>query len=225
MASRVLLSLRDGVSIEVHKEDVALVSPGVRYLVNRPCPGMLESLNALSEGATEDSIVDFVDATEDPIALAELYYHMRRWCLLGLLKYTLVIDGRAIATTVPVSSQDLFESRGVDVDTRFRLSRFAYCRRERESLILESPLSLTRTVLHGYLGAAVMYGLVRPEPIWNSRLRLLACNPIVRERWSASLRRLESYPAILARAIYRKTEIRRSNSGNFMIYCFIPGAG
>ena len=46
-------------------------------------------------------------------------------------------------------------------DVRFRLSRFAYCRRDGNDLVLESPRSMARTLIRGRTGAALVCELAR----------------------------------------------------------------
>ncbi|MGH3928132.1 MAG: SagB family peptide dehydrogenase, partial [Pseudonocardiaceae bacterium] len=51
----------------------------------------------------------------------------------------------------------------VAADVRYRLSRFAYCRRQDNTLVLESPRSTFRTTIWGPLGAAVIVELAQPR--------------------------------------------------------------
>ena len=56
-----------------------------------------------------------------------------------------------------------FSAESVGLDARFRLSRFAYCRRVGQTLIIESPLSAARTILPDGTGAALLAELATPR--------------------------------------------------------------
>jgi SagB-type dehydrogenase family enzyme len=67
-----------------------------------------------------------------------------------------------------------FSAAAVDADTRLRLSRFAYCRRLDDTLILESPLSTAKAILPDVLGGALVGSLAQPRTCREVRERLNA---------------------------------------------------
>jgi oxazoline/thiazoline dehydrogenase len=127
-------------------------------------PGVRAALRTLlSGGGTEDDLGTLAVATDGVIAHA-LLHHYLQWCdELGLLCYTVASNSCPLATVVPMASGFLFSASTFGTGARFQLSRFAYCRRDGESLVLESPLSLARTVLRGPTGAGFVAQLVQPR--------------------------------------------------------------
>ena len=66
---------------------------------------------------------------------------------------------RALArwrSSFPWVAVSTFSTEPVRLDARFRLSRFAYCRRVEQTLMIESPLSAARTILPDGTGAAAL---------------------------------------------------------------------
>ncbi len=165
MTQALVVSFRQGVSIiEASEEGVTLESPWSRTSLTKPSPGLLAVLRILSSGgATEDDLGDLVVEMDGSFALIPLHYRLRQWGDLGLLRYTLVSDGQPVATVVPMVPGFQLGPKSVGADARFRLSRFAYCRREGDALVLESPLSLVRTTMPGHTGAALVAELVQPR--------------------------------------------------------------
>jgi oxazoline/thiazoline dehydrogenase len=165
MTQAQVLSFRREVSlIETSEEGVTLESPCGRISLTKPTPGLLAVLRLLSSGgATEDDLGDLVVEMDGSFALVPLRYRLRRWGDLGLLSYTVVSDGQPLATVVPMVPGFQLGPKSVGADARFRLSRFAYCRRVGDALVLESPFSLARTTMPGHTGAALVAELAQPR--------------------------------------------------------------
>jgi SagB-type dehydrogenase family enzyme len=165
MAQALVLSFRKEVAlVEASPEGMTLELPWGKAPLNGLSPGLLATLRTLSSGgATEEDLSDRMLETDGPAALASLYYHLQRYGELGLLCYTLVAAGQPLATVVPMTPGFQPCPPSIGPDTRFRLSRFAYCRREGDALVLESPLSLARTILPGSTGAALVAELAQPR--------------------------------------------------------------
>jgi SagB-type dehydrogenase family enzyme len=101
--------------------------------------GLVAAVRALAgHGAAEAMLADLA-ADDGPTAIPRLYFHLHRFGQLGLLEYTVVADGRPLATLVPISAQFELRRRSLESASRWVLSRFAYCRRVGERLAIESP--------------------------------------------------------------------------------------
>jgi SagB-type dehydrogenase family enzyme len=98
------------------------------------------------------------------VALAQVYSFLQRCTQHGLLQYMVCAGGEPLVTATPLSSACRFELPSADGLSQYVLSRFAYCRRERDQLALESPLSCARVLLHGWHGAALISELMKPRP-------------------------------------------------------------
>jgi hypothetical protein len=149
MAQTPVLSFRKEVSlVETLEGRITLESPWGKAILSELTPGLLPVLRSLSSGgATEDDLCSLVLKTEGASALATFYYYLERWRKLGLLCYSLVVDGWPLATVVPMTRGFQFSRPNISVNARFCLSRFAYCRREADALVLESPLSPRKCLL------------------------------------------------------------------------------
>jgi oxazoline/thiazoline dehydrogenase len=64
---------------------------------------------------------------------------------------------------VPMTAGFELRPPPIGADARFQLSRFAYCHRDGQALVLESPLSLARVILPGHAGAALVAELAQPR--------------------------------------------------------------
>src|SRR5215203_3015353 len=165
MSPSLVISFRSEVSlIESSEEQAVVESPRGKITLSELTPGLLSALRILSSGgATEDDISDLVMAKDGAATLGLLYYHLERCGNLGLLSYTLIADGQHLITVVPMRRSFRFNPTRVVGATRVGLSRFAYCRREGDALVLESPLSLARAIVPGRLGAELVGELAQPR--------------------------------------------------------------
>ena len=108
-------------------------------------PVLPESAIATSVGTTD----------ERGIAAALMHVQLRRCDELGFLQYSVAGDHLRV-TVVPMMAGFYFSSVAVEPTARLRLSRFAYCRRLDDTLILESPLATSRAILPGETGGALI---------------------------------------------------------------------
>jgi SagB-type dehydrogenase family enzyme len=102
----------------------------------------------LGDPVTEDELAAAAIAAEGDRGLAALRDALTTWDRLGLLARVVTADVGPVA-----SLEQMVPGRGGRLDVPLgehpvRLSRFAYCRREADATVLESPLSPARMVLH-----------------------------------------------------------------------------
>jgi SagB-type dehydrogenase family enzyme len=163
------LSFQHGVSLaEATHAQVTIDWPGGSVTLKDLSPAVLAALFTLKAGgATHGELCARALATDGPIA-STLLHHQLRWCdQQGLLCYTIFEEAtpnrNPLAIVVPMAAGFVFSARAFAVDTRFQLSRFTYCRRDGDSLLIESPLSLARTILPGRTGAGLVAELAQPR--------------------------------------------------------------
>jgi SagB-type dehydrogenase family enzyme len=72
-------------------------------------------------------------------------------------------DGTRLATLLPIASSFVRAPCAVDAIRRYVLSRFAYMHCERGAMMLESPLSHARIVLHDWRAAGIVHLLAQPR--------------------------------------------------------------
>jgi SagB-type dehydrogenase family enzyme len=165
LSALLLLSWRDGVSIGLAEDGgVSVEGAGTRILL-RPGPAVADALCRLAPpGVDEDVLADLVLAA-GPKALAGWYYALQGLAGRGLVCRSVWAAGRRLASLMGVSPSFTMDEVAGSPETCYRLSRFAYLRREGETLVLESPMAHARVVLHDPRVAAVVSVLAGPSTV------------------------------------------------------------
>ncbi|HEY9599117.1 MAG TPA: dehydrogenase, partial [Cyanophyceae cyanobacterium] len=167
-----ILSLKKNISvIEQLSDRIIVQSPPVKgnipsYTldIEQMSPGLLAAIRILAaDGATEDYLSDVVLQTDGFSELPKLYYYLQQFMNLGMICHTVRCDGFPLATRVPIYPFQSVQFREVAIDQKYALSRFAYCHKEQNQLILESPLSSAQLILEGWKGAAIIAELSHPQ--------------------------------------------------------------
>jgi SagB-type dehydrogenase family enzyme len=126
-------------------------------------PGLRSALIGMAgHEQSEDELSTVVIAEDGDAKLPVLYYYISRFSQRGLLQRTVSNGGVRYATAMATSRWCQFKSVVADDETTYTLSRFAYLHRVGNELVLESPLSHARVVLHTWHGAALLGELGRP---------------------------------------------------------------
>lgn len=181
--------------LELSEDRSVIEGPLVRVPLDDPTPGLVAAFRVLSSGgATEDALSDLVLAEDGANGLAPLYFYLQRFAARQLLCYSLNAGGRAIVTLTPTAPGFEPEPKDVTAATRVRLSRFAYCRRDGDQLVVESPLAAVRVTLYGAAGAAAFAALAQPV----AAAELCAMVPDLDEKSACTLVQLLENAAIVA---------------------------
>ncbi len=137
------------------------VGEGTRVIL-RPVPAVANALLRLAPpGEDEDGLADIVHAA-DPQALAAWYYTLQFVNGRGLVCRSVWASGRRLVTLLSASPSFTMAEATVAPARRYLLSRFAYLRREDDALVLESPLTRARVVLHDSRVADLVSALAIP---------------------------------------------------------------
>jgi hypothetical protein len=167
-----VLSFKKNISvIEQEGDRVIVQSPRIKgnipqYTLNieQISPGLLAAIKTLAgDGATEEELSDLVLQTDGVSELPKFYYYLQQFINLGMICHTVVSEGFSLATRVPIHPSDKFQFREAAIDQNYTLSRFAYCRKDQEQLVLESPLSHAEIILADWKGAALIAELAKPQ--------------------------------------------------------------
>jgi len=167
-----VLSFKKNISvIEQEGDRVVVQSPRVRgnipqYTLNleQISSGLLAAIRTLAaDGATEEELSDLVLQTDGVSELPKFYYYLQKFINLGTICHTVLCEGFPLATRVPISPSDQFQFTEAAIDQKYSLSRFAYCRKDQEQLVLESPLSHAEIILADWKGAALIAELAKPQ--------------------------------------------------------------
>lgn len=176
MTTTTWIALREGVAAaragSGNHPGVLVEGHGVRVSIRPAGAAIVDAILGLAPpGGDEERIAEAVLEAGGPEALASWYYAVERLERRGMLARTLVADGRPIASLVPMittlarTAADAFRPAA---EQRYRLSRFALLRREGDTLVVESPRSTARILLHDPAAAVVVAGLA----VWSSRKEL-----------------------------------------------------
>lgn len=164
MSNHLLLSFKPGISlIENPRADIQLNLKHNTLNLKQLSPGLLAVIKILcSDGATAENLSKVVLETDGFSALPNFYYYLERFINIGAICHTVHSDGLPLATIVPNSPNYQFQFKKVAVESNYILSRFAYCHREKDQMILESPLSHAHIILANWQSSAIVTELVKP---------------------------------------------------------------
>ncbi|WP_375513737.1 SagB family peptide dehydrogenase [uncultured Nostoc sp.] len=165
MSSFFLLSFRSNVSLlEESAKEVFVSSPLVTLKFFNLTPGLLTAIKTLAaNGATEEDFSDIVRKIDGDFALPKFYNYLKKFNDWSMISHTLLEERNPIATIVPISRYYQFHLKEVKPEQKYVLSRFAYCRKYQEQLVLESPLSYAQIVLKYWSTTTIINELVKPQ--------------------------------------------------------------
>jgi oxazoline/thiazoline dehydrogenase len=157
------LSLRDGVAaVRTGDAGVAVEGHGARLLFRPDHPAIAEGLTSLvPPGRDDEQVTSAILDAAGPGALAHWYHAIERLGRRGLLCWSVHAPEGPLVTLVPVSKSSASTGRPVPLSAgqRYRLSRFAYLRREENTMVLEAPTSQARLIIHNPAAVALVASL------------------------------------------------------------------
>lgn len=177
MAVLVKLSWRDRVSLSAGEGEAVVVGPETRLALRSVAPEILAALHRLAPpGEAEETLAETVRAVGNVDSLARWYFHIDQFRRRGLICSTLHSADGPVATLVPLCHTAPPSSAGTPSAAHangharpglhrptpaagFSLSRFAYLRRDGGEMVLESPLSHSRLVLHDHRAVGLIGAL------------------------------------------------------------------
>jgi SagB-type dehydrogenase family enzyme len=118
-----------------------------------------------ASGATESKVGDVVLEVDGAEALPRLYYCLDLLQAFGAMCYVLRQRGHIMVRVSPVVRSFRMTCPAVVADRRYRLSRFAYLRRDHDCLALESPLSGAEVELTDRRVVVMLAALSRPTTV------------------------------------------------------------
>ncbi|MCU0545433.1 MAG: SagB family peptide dehydrogenase [Oscillatoriaceae cyanobacterium Prado104] len=159
-----VLNFKQEIRLEETEFVNVLHTPIARLDISQFSPGMQAVIRILvAEGATEDELSDLVLETDGFNGLNNFNYYLHKFQEFGILSQTFCADGLPIATVVPLVPDCQFQFREAVPDRPYILSRFAYCRSDKNRTVLESPLSKVQVVLSDWRGGAIVSSLSQPQ--------------------------------------------------------------
>lgn len=167
-----VLSFKKNISVIEQSTDRVVIQSSIVTLnipqntlnLEQISPGLLAAIKILAgDGATEEDLSNLVLQTDGLSELPKFYYYLQKFINLGMLCHTVLGEGLPLATRVPISPYDKFQFRDAALDQKYILSRFAYSRKDKEQLVLESPLSHAQVILADWRGAGLIAELAKPQ--------------------------------------------------------------
>ncbi|HBB31681.1 MAG TPA: dehydrogenase [Cyanobacteria bacterium UBA8803] len=157
---------------------ITLNSPQITLHLKQLSPGLLSALKLLgTDGATEEHLCNLVLQTDGLPGLYKFYDYLQKFINLGLICHSVLLEGVTLLTRVPISPLDRFQLKNAAADKKYILSRFAYCRKDKDQMVVESPLSHAQIVLREGQGAALFHQLFAPQSCQELCAKVLGISP------------------------------------------------
>ncbi len=159
-----LLSFREDLSLIQTSEENLVLTWATGSLNFKQLPKAIRAvLDILKDGGTtEEQLGDIVLENNGFAQLHDLYYCLEEFKNLGLICQEIVVDGLSLATVVPLSPGTKLQLPELEQQTKYVISRFAYCHRDKGQMILESPLSTVQLIVTNWQGIAIWAALMQP---------------------------------------------------------------
>lgn len=166
MSQQFLLSFKKDISLIEQKETERLVLQSSNHSLTfkQAQSGLKTALKTLADGgATLAELSQMVQQDNGNFLALRFYAYLQKFSNFGWLCHSVLAEGQPIAIAVPLTSDYQFPYTEVAVESKYMLSRFAYCHQVEGQLRLESPLSQTQVLLIDWKGAALLCQLARPH--------------------------------------------------------------
>lgn len=160
------LHLRPGVRLQPDGSDLLVVRID-GWAVRHRAPGaaartLLETL--ADQGGCIDALIALAQTAESNADAAPLYYLLTRLEQRGMLSYTLRQDDQPLATLEPMTTT--FRLAVLDVAAPgYRLSRFAWLRRDGDGVVVECSLGQTRLCITDQRLSAALVRLAQLQTV------------------------------------------------------------
>jgi SagB-type dehydrogenase family enzyme len=159
-----VLSLPEDVTVAVESDGGLTLSNSRACLtLRRLAPELRDALYLLrASGDGAGRLAGHLRTVSGPEGLARWYYYLQRLAERQLLRFSAYAGEERLATLEPIASTFVLPPAGVSGTRAYVLSRFAWTYRRDGGIVLESPLSCARVVLHDQRAAAFVHALSRP---------------------------------------------------------------
>lgn len=166
MSQQFLLSFKKDISLIEPEETERLVlqSSNRSLTFKQAQSGLKTALKTLADGgATLAELSQMVQQDDGNLLALRFYAYLQKFANFGWLCHSVLAEGQPIAIAVPLTSDYQFPYTEVAVESKYMLSRFAYCHQVSGQLLLESPLSKTQVLLMNWKGATLFSQLAKPH--------------------------------------------------------------
>jgi len=160
------LQLHSHAELRADGDDLLIAKPsGEALRAQRPDGVIRALLDRLTEmGGETGDLIAAAQAADPGADMARLYYTLARLEQRGLLAFRLHQDGQVLATLEPMTGA--FQHARLDLEAPgYRLSRFAWLRRDEDALVLECARGACRLRLHDARMAALIGALASTQTL------------------------------------------------------------
>lgn len=160
LTSSLVLSLAPNVTLVTEDGRDYLVGMSSKLAISTKVKGLTAAVRQLASGAGSTEAQLIADCQMNPLELA---LHLTLWWRQVFLRSTVFANGIPLATLIPMGTGIPLQPPMIEENTTWRLSRFAYLRRDNTTWLLESPRTTARMALHGTLGISIISALTEPQ--------------------------------------------------------------
>jgi SagB-type dehydrogenase family enzyme len=160
-----LLTLKPGAVLRDQPPDQMILQLGQTSVTFKQVTPVVQAALSLlaSAGATRQQLNASVLGQAGIAALSMLHGVLRRLDELKALCYSVPSVDGLFATLVPTTQHYRPNTTAIAPEQRYVLSRFAYCRRDGDTLLVESPRTHARVILRHRHAATVLAELAQPR--------------------------------------------------------------
>ena len=206
-------------------DELAIEGAFERIVLRRLSTTMQAAFRRLAyPGETVGQLASLVSSSGIAGELARFVFHLQTLVRRGVLQISVNAEDRPLIALVPTSSSFTLLAGDVTIG-RHALSRFAYLRRSDDAMVLETPLTAGRVVVHDPRLAAILLQLSAPTTAADvcALADDLEAEPVV-----ACLNSPGECAAVDAgrrRWPVQGRSVRQAcDCGSFTIWCFTPAA-
>jgi SagB-type dehydrogenase family enzyme len=168
--ARWFLSLPETTTVTTGTEgELHLSSPAARMKLRQLTPGICAALKRLAFPGEQAGLLA---PSGHGSVLANWYWHLQNLARQGWLLMSVRENQAPLATLQPISASFLLLTSRANFAGRWILSRFAYLRQHGGAMVLESPRSFARCILHDARAVALVHALAGPIEAAESSSRV-----------------------------------------------------
>lgn len=164
MSQQFRLSFKKDISLiePEQTEQLVLQSSNRSLIFKQVQSGLKTALKTLADsGGTLAELSQMIQQDDGVFSALRFLAYLQKFSNFGWLCRSVLAEGQAIAIAVPITEDYQFPYTEVAVESKYMLSRFAYCHQVEGQLLLESPRSQAQVLLLDWQGAALVMQLAK----------------------------------------------------------------
>ncbi|HRU52608.1 MAG TPA: SagB family peptide dehydrogenase [Planctomycetota bacterium] len=165
---QIYISMLPDISV-LQQEDIVIIEALPRMLRPRltfkqVTPTLLEILKELTtKKIPVNAVLANIMKIDGIAGVAKWNHYVKKLCQHSMLQYHLSSDEYLLATFEPLTTYCHYDMNKVKKDTYWTVSKFAYCHKDHDRMILNSPLGFARIILHHLDALTAFFHLQKPH--------------------------------------------------------------